>query len=186
MSRGNLKQIILMATTMAVVPAAGAMERVNVDRIIACANEPDDARRLACYDSAIAKAKAPVSETQSAPAPIAATKPAVPEPAAPPAVVATEDEFGVDGSLVARQRRAEQDQEKSKVEARSISAEVAEVSSRPRGELVVTLNSGQVWVQKDAERFPIKPGDHVTINAGTLGSFHLVNGKRSTRVTRVK
>lgn len=187
MTSGNLKQIILMATTLAIASSLGAAEHVNVDRVIACANEPDDARRLACYDSAMAKVKTPVSETQPAPAPTAATKPAVPEPAARPAVPATADDFGVNGSAVARQRRSEQEQEKSEAEPRSLSAEVTEVTKQPLGQLVITLKNGQVWMQKDAERyFPVKPGDQVTINAGTLGSFHLVNGKRSTRVTRVK
>jgi hypothetical protein len=184
--RSKLKQIILATATLAVVSGVGAAERIDVARVIACADERDDARRLACFDSATASVKTPVAEKSPPAAPTAAAKPAVSAPAVPPAVVAPADEFGITGSAVARQRRNEEEQAQAKVEARSISATVTEVTARPYGELVVTLDNAQVWMQKDPARFPIKPGDQVTINAGTLGSFHMVNGNRSTRVTRVK
>jgi hypothetical protein len=183
----TLQKLILTAASLGFVQGLHAAENVDIDRVMACADERDDARRLACYDGAVASMKTPAGEAPAAPAPTVAPTPA-PKPAAPPVVLAPADEFGVGGSAVARQRRSEQEQENknNSAETRSITAEVAEVTSRPRGELVITLNNGQVWVQKDPERYSIKPGDQVTIKAGTLGSFHLANGKRSTRVTRVK
>lgn len=168
---GRLKRFILGAAAMIAVAAVGASERVDVDGAIACAKERDDARRLACYDKAVAGVEAPVTETPSAPA----------------AVVAPEQEFGVEGGAVARQRRSEQERQSVKTEVQSITAAVTEVTSRPHGELVLSLDNGQIWVQKSPEpRFPIKPGDRVKINAGMLGSFRLINGKRSTQVTRLK
>jgi hypothetical protein len=67
------------------------------------------------------------------------------------------------------------------------SATVTAIEKRPRGELVVTLDNGQVWAQKSADRyFPLKVGDPVAILAGSLGSFRLIAGSRATAVTRVQ
>jgi uncharacterized cupin superfamily protein len=71
--------------------------------------------------------------------------------------------------------------------AKRISATVTAIETRTRGELVVTLDNGQVWAQKDSGTyFPLKVGDAVTILAGTLGSFRLISGNRATAVTRVQ
>lgn len=68
-----------------------------------------------------------------------------------------------------------------------ISATVTAIDKQPRGELVVTLDNGQVWAQKNADRyFPLKVGDPVAILAGSLGSFRLIAGSRATAVTRVQ
>ena len=67
-----------------------------------------------------------------------------------------------------------------------MSATVAAIDKRPRGELVVTLDNGQVWAQKErGPYFPLKVGDPVAILAGSLGSFRLISGSRATAVTRV-
>jgi hypothetical protein len=67
-----------------------------------------------------------------------------------------------------------------------ISAIVTAIETRTRGELVVTLDNGQVWAQKESGAyFPLKVGEPVTILAGTLGSFRLISGNRATAVTRV-
>lgn len=161
-----LQRTVLVAALATAIPVAHSAAPVDVDRVVACASERDDARRLACYDAAVAGPKHP---TQA---------PKEPKP--------TATEFGVTGSAVARQRSQEQEQNQDeKVE--SLAAAVVKVSSQPRGELVVTLDNGQVWMQKKIERyFTVKPGDKVTINAGVLGSFRMINGNRSTQVTRVK
>jgi hypothetical protein len=68
-----------------------------------------------------------------------------------------------------------------------MSATVTVIDKRPRGELVVTLDNGQVWAQKSADRyFPLEVGDSVAILAGSLGSFRLICGSRATAVTRVR
>jgi hypothetical protein len=68
-----------------------------------------------------------------------------------------------------------------------MSATVTAIDKRPRGELVVTLDNGQVWAQKSADRyFPLEVGDSVAILAGSLGSFRLICGSRATAVTRVQ
>jgi uncharacterized cupin superfamily protein len=180
-----LKAVALLAAMLTQTSLVCAVDAAEADGVVACAREQDDARRLECYDRAARKEKA--TATEVSPAVTAAETPAAPDREPTPAVVPT-DEFGVTGSAVARQRDGERQQEQKQAkEVRSISAQVTEVGSRPRGELVVTLDNGQVWVQKDSgQPVPIRVGDRVTINAGMLGSYRLVNGNRSTQVTRVK
>ncbi|HKU13434.1 MAG TPA: hypothetical protein VJQ52_03510 [Steroidobacteraceae bacterium] len=68
-----------------------------------------------------------------------------------------------------------------------MTATVAALEKRPRGELVFTLDNGQVWAQKSAGAyFPVQVGATVTVLAGTLGSFRLIAGSRATAVTRVR
>ncbi len=201
----KFRTAVLAMTIMAVLPVANANEHVDIERVIACASERDDARRLVCYDEAVADAKQPSREPAAeTSAQVAATKPAAAQPAAPspgaaapvtptpapnsaPAPKAATD-FGVTGSAVARQRQQELEQQRNesgKVER--ITAAVTAVSTKPHGELIITLDNGQVWAQKRKERyFAAKPGDKVTIDAGMLGSYRMVIGSRSTHVTRVK
>jgi hypothetical protein len=95
-----------------------------------------------------------------------------------------EADFGVQGSELARNRNDDDPRQDST--PKRISATVAGVEKRARGELVVTLDNGQVWAQKEVgPYFPIKVGDAVSIIAGTLGSHKLVVASRTTAVTRV-
>ena len=128
------------------------------ERIAACTREQDDAKRLACFDRA----------------------------APPPSAQTTDQEFGMHGSELARNRDDGQGAPGESTPER-ITASVAELDKRPRGELVFTLDNGQVWAQKNAGAyFPVKIGDGVTVLAGTLGSFRLIVGNRATAVTRVR
>jgi hypothetical protein len=133
-------------------------------RIAACTREQDDARRLACFDRAAAPTAAPE---------VAADK-----------VDATQT-FGVHGSELARNRDDGNAKEESA--PKRITANIAGIDKRPRGELVITLDNGQVWAQKEVGAFfPIKVGDPATILAGSLGSYRLVVANRATAVTRVR
>jgi hypothetical protein len=134
-------------------------------RIAACTRERDDAQRLACFDRAAAPQ---ASADKDAAGKVDATQ-----------------MFGVHGSELAR-NRDDSDTEQGSAPTR-IAAKVAGIDKRARGELVVTLDNGQVWAQKEVGAyFPIKVGDPVTVLAGSLGSFRLVVANRATAVTRVR
>jgi hypothetical protein len=66
-------------------------------------------------------------------------------------------------------------------------AVVSAISNRPEGELVVTLDNGQVWTQIEATRYPLKAGDHIEIDVGAMGSYVLWSpaNRRATKVTRI-
>jgi hypothetical protein len=110
------------------------------------------------------------------------------DPAGEPA--SAQAQFGLSGSELAR-RREMADRESDRVSGRQadpdrLNATVVALSARPRGERVVTLDNGQVWVQKAPQYIPIEAGDSVTILKGALRSYRLVAGGRSTAVTRVE
>lgn len=151
------------------------------DRVLACAEETDDTRRLACYDreaGTLSEAGEKVSaETEATPAVVA-------EMAAPPvSPSAAVDEFGNTPELA----RSKPETEKE-IDLREISARVVKVSKRPGGELIVTLDNGQTWTEKYAEYgFRVKVGDTVVIKKGNFsGAYRMVGrGRRSSQVRRI-
>jgi hypothetical protein len=152
----------LLAAT-ALLPALAADDDL-AQRIAACTHEQDDARRLACFDRAAGPKAGPQAVV--------------------PKVDATQT-FGVQGSELARSR--DDDKPQAETAPKKISATVTAIEKRARGELVVTLDNGQVWAQKEVGAyFPLKIGDPVAVLAGTLGSFRLIAGNRATAVTRVQ
>ena len=166
----------------------------------ACMKETDSARRLACFDresALLAGDGAPVARqgdpAPARPAPTATSAP-VAAPVAAPAAAATaaatgqaaQDKFGYRGNMA----RAELDKKKeAEQEFEALTAKVAEVTTLAHGELLLTLDNGQMWQQKTSDRaLRVKTGDQVTIKRGVLNSFLLTSDatKGSMRVQRVK
>jgi hypothetical protein len=159
---GAAAALVMAGPARAAVPATTA-------GFLACAAEKDDARRLACFDAAAAQTQAAAGTTL---------------PAVAAAPLSQEEKFGLRGEL--KQEKAQKVPELQELE--QLQAQVTRVSSKPHGELVVTLENGQVWAEiRPNSGARVKAGDRVTIKPGALGSFLLVasNG-RSTRVTRVR
>jgi hypothetical protein len=132
----------------------------------------------AASSAAAASPGATPSPAAAATAPPPATSNGVTASGAPPAP--SDTEFGVhngplEAKLITPQR------------PKHMLAVVSAVSNRPRGELVVTLDNGQVWVQLEATNYPLKAGDHVEIDVGALGSYILwsPSNRRATKVTRI-
>ena len=159
-------------------PALAAGTTANAS-FMACAGEPDSARRLACFDAAVAQARSqPAAAVESA-APAAAGATAA---AAATVPLTKEERFGLRGDL--KQEKAKQAPELA--ELKELRATVTKVAVKPHGELVLSLDNGQVWYEIQANSgIRVKTGDHVTIRSGALGSYSVVapNG-RSSKVTR--
>jgi len=126
--------------------------------IAACAERSDDKQRLACYDSEVQRLQVKVP------------------------AVAPEDEFGVRGELL----RKRQEETPGPPKLQQLTAKVEKITSRARGELVITLDNGQVWEQAETKSsFLLSPGDQVTVKAGALGSYQMISPTgRTTRVRR--
>ena len=170
--RTSFTMLTMSLLTAAFVGPAFAADDDLAERIATCTREQDDARRLACFDRAAAPRAATASKAVAAP-----------QAVAPQADAA--QTFGVEGSELARSREAAKPQKD--VAPKRITATVKAIEQRAYGELVVTLDNGQVWAQKDkGAYFPLKVGDAVSILAGTLGSHRLIAGNRATAVTRVQ
>jgi hypothetical protein len=154
-----------------------------------CAALGDDLERLACYDR-IFRAPAVTAPPAAKAAPVtvgaastATVAPATSTAAAPVAGTPTDD-FG----LTEAAKRAREPEESRQKRPESISGAVAGVARQPAGELVVTLENGQVWTQLQVDpRARVAVGDTITIRTAALGSYMLVTANRyATRVRRVK
>ena len=176
MTRWVVKAALAVLTSVTGVLPAKAAESTN-EALLACANEKDDAGRLRCFDAVVAgMRRAPVAPAASS----AATATAAPAAAPPTSTHApsAEEKFGARGDL-----KREQAPELSE-----IAGTVTAVSAKPYGELVITLDNGQVWVERTPNsKIKVKVGDAVKIEAGALGSFTLIaaNG-RSSKVARAR
>jgi hypothetical protein len=143
----------LIAALAAVAGVHGAPE-ILPPGLRTCAQEKEDAARLACYDREMARYTVPPEET-----------------------------FGLSPEKV----RTTQHLERMAAEPQSVSAKMTGLAQRPHGELVFTLDNGQVWVQQEAAESRIKVGDTITLKPGAFGSYFLYSpAGRATRVKRVQ
>jgi len=188
----------LAATALAVLlPVMGPDAAADAlrDGLLECANKADDSARLRCFDATVAdlrKADAPTPTAAAgaaaavAPAGRAAEAGPATAPDAPPATapdvpppsLSPEDRFGLRGDLK-REKTGD---------LTELAATVASISTKPRGERVVTLDNGQVWAEiAPGSTIRLNAGDPVRIQAGTLRSFILIapNG-RSSKVSRIR
>lgn len=158
----------------------------TTEALLACADEPDDPRRLRCFDAVVAGLRtappAPAASASASASASAAAAPSVPAPVAAPETSApaasAEDRFGARGDLK-REKHADLSE---------ISATVTAVSTKPYGGLVVTLDNEQVWAEiTSGSKLKLKPGDAVKIERGALGSYVLITSNgRSSKVARAR
>lgn len=165
---------------------ANAADRTT-DALLSCASQSDDAQRLRCFDAAVANLrKAPAapaataavqSPAAAAPSPAAAAPP--PAAASPPPASAptAEQRFGARGDISPDRHE----------EIAELSGTVTELGTKPHGELIVTLDNGQVWAESQSgSKVKLKPGDTVKIERGAMGSYTLIANGRSSKVARIR
>lgn len=175
-----IAMLLALATWMPVLPVAAAEADATLE---ACAAEPDDQRRLACYDAEAARLKREAVET-SAPKP-GYTAPGMrersPMPARQPGT-AVED-FGMTPALA----RSKKDKGEAPEEPKTLAAVVVRIDEKPHGERILYLDNGQVWEENSRNRnLPLAVGDEITVKSAAFGSYKLIGpgGKRFTRVRR--
>ena len=142
------------------IPAPVLADDNAKQALLVCASESDDTRRLRCFDAAVATLR-------SAPEPVPISSSAV----------SAEDRFGARGDL----------KPDKLPELKEITATVTAVRAKPYGELVITLDNGQVWAEiASGSKIRVKAGDSVKIETGALNSFVLIANGRSSKVSRVR
>jgi len=146
--------------------------------VAACMGEHDSAQRLACYDREVGRAvtsRAPAA----ADAPVAAR-------AAPPAEpeLSPEKAFGMTPQL--QQKESGGGQKSPALD--KLTAHVTAVAHKSRGELIVTLDNGQVWEEAESSsHLDPRPGDEITLRKGMLGAFYMSSQQvRGLRMKRVR
>lgn len=172
---------------------AAAQGAADADALAACAAETDDARRLACFDEAMRPEAAPADEPAPEPAAAPSPAPAAPVTEAAPAVEVAAASATAAAATSTTAAAADEEDDFGKTgpdedELKEIRSTVVEVKKAPGGEHIVTLENGQVWVEKDAEYgFRIEVGDTAVIKKGTFGGYKLLGQRRrSSAVRRVE
>lgn len=163
---------ILAGMSMALLFESAVAAETLPDGMRACTAEKDDAKRLACFDREAARLRP-------------STPPAIPAPT-PATTQAAEDNFGRAGGAVALEESKRNESSTPKMAA--LTATVVAISTRPHGEIVMTLDNGQVWSQTTFDsHFSVDVNDKVTIKAGALNSYRAsIASGRSTSVTRLR
>lgn len=188
--------IVVAAGSSSPLASAQAVENRVPPRILACASEQDVMVRLACYDREVAVlvARPPAPST---PPPVPMSPSAVPqadrvalpaETTAAAAVVATVPPAHVDSSPEPKTAAAAATGFGYDRQSESVTATVVKIRKRPYGELIVSLDNGQIWEQKHVDRrFKLHVGDTVTITRGKVSGYRMSgNANKTIQVTRRK
>ena len=151
--------------------AAPAAAQVN-DALVACAVEPDDAARLACYDNAVAGLSAEaraIGEKRAAATAVLVRQRAEAKAAAD--AKAAKEAFGAD-----RINRNLDHPEQLK----ELDAGVSEMLTAADGRAVLLLDNGQLWRQESGVPLPpVRAGDHVKVERSRFGSYMLTLTKQN-------
>ena len=132
-----------------------------------CRTIADPLERVACYDAALdAASQESVEITKSQ------------ESVEPTASPTAESQFGRSDQSIKDTLEIE--------DVSEIAYPVIEIRQSPLGRLIIELENGQIWMQTDATRLNLKPGDIVSVRAGLGGSYYLqkTSGSRSVKVKR--
>ncbi|MEQ8860279.1 MAG: hypothetical protein RIC56_16700 [Pseudomonadales bacterium] len=115
--------------------------RADVADVLLCLDETDAARRLACYDAAARALRAAPGGTGERSAEL-------------PAAVANES------------RQRERVRREGRADGTTATVERVEVTAL--GRRLLTLSNGERWLEVEADRDPVAPGEHVVVTARTF------------------
>lgn len=165
MSISLLHAFASVVLTLAMAPGATAAEPSAQSH--PCTTVTDPAERLACYDAAFP--------------PVAGARSGVDIQAERERALR---EFGLNKV----QLRVRDPERMRDVSPGQIEATVTRMGSRPTGERVVTLDSGQMWLLTEVtSRGHLTSGDRVVIREAALGSYMLLTPTRvPLRAKRIK
>lgn len=155
---------------------------------MACSAEVEDAKRLACYDAAVAAGSAEAraiaarrdAAREAAAAEKAAAEARAKAEAAEAARKAQADRFGQEGLRLGGGDPDRLDE---------LGAKIAETLLDRVGKTVFLLDNGQMWRQTDGLTLPpIRAGDAVEIRRGAVGGYRLTvpRVKRTVPVVRMR
>lgn len=158
-----MKTIILsyLVVLLLASPILRAQSSV-VNQLEKCRTEQDTSKRLTCYDEIIPQNDGSLTQkaTELGHQVVSAEQ--------------TADNFGKENRQVTNNH------------VDQIYATVSKVSSNARKQLIIELDNGQIWQQRDSERYPLQTGEQIYIKRGALGAFYLGKDSinRTLRVVR--
>jgi hypothetical protein len=182
--------LVISATVLAGTSAFG--QAALPKSISACAAIDDDAKRLACYDSAVSAidlATAQTMEARKVAAQVRTKAAAEKAEADRVAALAAAEKAKVDNFGAVSVPKTLRPASESAVDIDNLEAAIAEFFYSPSKALIVVLDNGQMWRQKDSESMPpIRAGDKVRIQKRMISGFRMtfIRQKRTIDVTRFK
>lgn len=164
-----------------------------------CAQIQNARERLACYDrqfprqapgttTAPAATPAPKPAPKLAEEPLPSTAPSTTPPAPQPEVATPAAPAAAPAATLAP---ASEEPEKGGLfdwyEQADFTATIAGVRREDKQKMVFRLDNGQIWLQTSPRDLPIRKGDVVQIQTGSVGGFLLrTESGVTTRVRRIK
>ncbi len=148
---------------------SGLCAQINTQALEACSMIENDHTRLTCYDKVMMHKTPSVNQQQQTSA-----KPVVIAPQTQ--AVKPASEFGLEHKNIAEGSEKEQINH------------VLKIKKSPHGEMIITMDNGQVWRQIGTDRLRVQTDSQVFIRRGALNSFllKLADGNKSIRVKRIK
>lgn len=163
-----------------------AAQQVDSARLIACAGEPDDARRLACYDREVSSINAQAREIAERRARQTAELNAR-RAAEAKAAAETQARAAFGREQLAVDARGDRPAAET---PRSLTARVQTVLVDPKTRnMVLLLDNGMMWRQTDGMPLPpLKEGTEVQIDRGMIGGYRLYipSARRNATVVRMR
>lgn len=174
--------ILILTTTQVASGAELPQELLN------CRAMPTDAARLDCYDQLVDAHTGSTSQSAKTDS-VVQLEPVAVAPAATTAAagsvgdISQEELFGKNPEEV---RQSVQEATGTK-EIDRIEARVTEVLLLATGKVIIILDNGQVWKQKDRSKLRLSGDEQVIIRRASFGSFLLtkVGSKTPMRVKRI-
>ena len=169
--------VVLMGCLSFTVPAAMAME-VAAKELLSCAELTVPAQRLECFDRLVLGMKSQKAGTESSTNQAGNT---------------AKEWFGLIKPVTEPADFGNPARNPSGSPITSLRARVTEAKLLRTGQLVVTLDNGQIWRQIEGDSNVVRyleddPVEKVTIEPGALGSFNMsIDGRPSDiKVRRIK
>jgi hypothetical protein len=177
-----------------------------LDELSICAKNNDSSQRLVCYDKLTKETKNSQPKQRQASLKVTTTKKvdnvvqlaqktqseivlARSKISKELSVVQPQPTTFVDNTEKQQQAKfGDENKQRSEDLIQQIQATIVEVQKAPRGELILTLDNGQVWRQSDSTRLRLRKDQVVVIKRAALGSFFIgkENTNRLMRAKRVK
>jgi hypothetical protein len=177
-----------------------------LDELSICAKNNDSSQRLVCYDKLTKETKNSQPKQRQASLKVTTTKKV---DNAVQLAQKTQSEIVLAGSKISKElsvvqpqpttvvdntdkqqqaKFGDENKQRSEDLIQQIQATIVEVQKAPRGELILTLDNGQVWRQSDSTRLRLRKDQVVVIKRAALGSFFIgkENTNRLMRAKRVK
>ena len=182
MQQVNRRLIPIGGLLMSLCVPIGATDDIHIDipeGLIGCMDESESLQRLSCYDREMARLSSTTNKILSADTEDRTTADAggitagAPESRPVKSDDLVQQELQADGMPPQRA---------------NLTATIIKISKKRYGELIISLDNGQVWAEKIPSRsMRLNVGDIISIRQGRFGGYRLSGrGNRSTEVTRIQ